>query len=837
MARQSTPAPNKSKASSSAKAKGKAASPAEKNARKNGAKAASSNNSDQSRIIDDRTRRDITGVAFAIVAIVLFVAAVMPATGLVTTFISTALHLVLGLGAYLLPFFLLIIGASFLVRFDRERVPARVSVGLLMIFVALLVLLALFTPFNSGETGVPGSLFDPVQLSSRGGYIGAGIAWVGFTLLGQVISCIVMIGVIIAGLVVIGFSISKLIEYVQDKRAASMADDDTLASPAYARVKKGEVAAGFVPLTAGSAQATNVLPRAQKGLGSGDEVGKRKSKRSSSSLDTQIIGGRHANFDAPDIVEQPLTRKLGRARAEADKIEQETVVPSEKKTTKNSATPLAAPKPQDGFQLPLPTMLATNKPGKKDKTNEAELGETAECLQETLESFSIMAEVVGWVAGPTVTLFKVDLPSGVRVSRITALEADIALALAAPGVRIFAPIPGTNYVGIEVPNRTRQNVLLGDVLKEAAPGPLQIAIGKDVEGRCIVSDLAKMPHLLIGGTTGAGKSVAINAMIMSILMRATPSEVRFIMIDPKRVEFTPYNGIPHLYVPVVTEAREAASALSWGVAEMERRLKVFSKVGARNIGQYNAKVQSGALEDEEAQELPYLVIIIDELADLMMNVGKEVEFSISRIAQLARAAGIHLIVATQRPSTNVVTGLIKANITNRIAFNVASGIDSRVVLDTPGAERLIGLGDLLLSKPEFAKPQRIQGCYVSEDEINAVVDMLKEQGEPEYHSEILQTNLITLGASQPDGSGGNSSDDDPLIWEAADIVASSGLGSTSNIQRRLKVGYSRAGRIMDMLEEKGIVGPPNGSKPREVLVDAMELESLKAFEAHDSMEG
>nr|WP_270299418.1 FtsK/SpoIIIE domain-containing protein [Eggerthella sinensis] len=389
-------------------------------------------------------------------------------------------------------------------------------------------------------------------------------------------------------------------------------------------------------------------------------------------------------------------------------------------------------------------------------------------------------------------------------------------------------------MGIEVPNRTRQSVLLGDVIKDAPAGPLQIVIGKDVEGRSIISDLAKMPHLLIGGTTGSGKSVAINAMIMSILMRATPSEVRFIMIDPKRVEFTPYNGIPHLYVPVVTEPREAASALSWGVAEMERRLKVFSKVGARNIGQYNAKVQSGQLEDENANELPYLVIIIDELADLMMNVGKEVEFSISRIAQLARAAGIHLIVATQRPSTNVVTGLIKANITNRIAFNVASGIDSRVVLDTPGAENLIGLGDLLLSKPEYAKPQRIQGCYVSEDEINAVVAMLKDQGEPEYHSEILQTNLITLGASQPDGSGGGVTDDDPLIWEAADIVVSSGLGSTSNIQRRLKVGYSRAGRIMDMLEEKGVVGPPNGSKPREVLVDAMELETLKAFEAHDA---
>ncbi len=288
-----------------------------------------------------------------------------------------------------------------------------------------------------------------------------------------------------------------------------------------------------------------------------------------------------------------------------------------------------------------------------------------------------------------------------------------------------------------------------------------MAIGKDVEGRSIISDLAKMPHLLIGGTTGSGKSVAINAMIMSILMRATPAEVRFIMIDPKRVEFTPYNGIPHLYVPVVTEAarggeravvgRGGDGAPPEGVLEGGRpQHRPVQREGARSSRAGGGREPPRGAGDE----LPYIVIIIDELADLMMNVGKEVEFSISRIAQLARAAGIHLIVATQRPSTNVVTGLIKANITNRIAFNVASGIDSRVVLDTPGAENLIGLGDLLLSKPEYAKPQRIQGCYVSEDEINAVVAMLKEQGEPEYHSEILQTNLITLGASQPDGSGG-----------------------------------------------------------------------------------
>lgn len=531
---------------------------------------------------------------------------------------------------------------------------------------------------------------------------------------------------------------------------------------------------------------------------------------------------------------KPMTRKLDRKSDASSKASAPKTRPLKKSASSEAEVV------RDGFVLPAFSLI--NHTEHAAEADEAELRDVAAELQGTLEDFNIMASVVGWVAGPTVTLFKVDLPSGVRVSRVMALQDDIALALAAPGVRIFAPIPGTNYVGIEVPNRTRLNVLLGDVIKDAKGSPLEMAIGKDVEGHSIVTDLAKMPHLLIGGTTGSGKSVAINAMIMSILMRATPDEVRFILIDPKRVEFTPYNGIPHLYVPVVTENKEAASALSWGVAEMERRLKVLSKAGVRNINQYNAKVEAGEFDDSEnpdaepEKKMPYIVIVIDELADLMMNVGKEVELSISRIAQLARAAGIHLIVATQRPSTNVVTGLIKANITNRIAFNVASGIDSRVILDTPGAEKLIGLGDMLFGKPEYAKPQRLQGCFISEEEIEAVVEHLKSQGEPEYHQEILQTNLITLGASMPDGSGGSSTSDDPLLWEAAEIVVSSGLGSTSNIQRRLSVGYSRAGRIMDMLEEKGIVGPPNGSKPREVLVDAMELESLKAFELKDASE-
>ncbi len=851
------------------------------------------NDASAKHILSDRTRRDIAGVIWILVGLVLFLIVLLaPQEGsvaMVAHAASEALHLVFGVGCYICPFFLIAIGITFLIRFEGERVSARVAIGLALIFVALLGFIAAFTPVRNIGVDDLSLLFSSLSLVSYGGYIGAGLAWAGLTLFGQLITCVILVGVMLIGVIIIGFSLSRLIEKIR-LAALSGGDDDqsesNLVSLPNARIlrKREKNVTPVQSAQFGSGGDTTLLVQPARPLTSNitrpiEDIRDNKRHRSNRDLNkisdvalTQKIEStyipsnpQHAKKDDSRTTQMlPLTRKLGstdkQSSDDASDIPENENIPVDESVAENNPDQLqfegydsvstqvdtvAVPQPQEGFILPSPSLLKTNDINGSGSASDFELQETAERLQTTLEDFGIMAEVVGWVAGPTVTLFKINLPSGVRVSRVTALNDDIALALAAQGVRIFAPIPGTNYVGIEVPNRTRQNVLLSDVIADAPPGPLQIAIGKDVEGHSIVLDLAKMPHLLIGGTTGSGKSVSINAMIMSILMRATPSEVRFILIDPKRVEFTPYNGIPHLYVPVVTEPREAASALSWGVAEMERRLKVFSKVGARNIGLYNAKVQKAKAEQEKARqagtepeaweyddELPYIVIIIDELADLMMNVGKEVEFSISRIAQLARAAGIHLIVATQRPSTNVVTGLIKANITNRIAFNVASSIDSRVILDTPGAENLIGLGDMLLSRPEYGKPLRIQGCFVSEEEINAVVNVLKEQGEPEYHSEILSTNIMSIGSTSPDGNGGSSTDD-PLVWDAADMVVSSGIGSTSNIQRRFKVGYSRAGRIMDQLEEKGIVGPSNGSKPREVLVDALDLETLKAFEEHD----
>ena len=816
------------------------------------------------RILDDRTRRDIVGVGFIILGIVLFIAAAAPAGAIVTDFLSESLHVVFGVGCYIMPFFLVAIGGAVLYRMQSERMSLRVTLGLSLILVALLGIIALFTPTTG--TG-PAALFDRIALVTHGGYVGAALAWVGLTLFGPAISAILLIGVAIVGVIVIGFSISAFLEKVRARCDLDGEGAASLIPDAFGSMRRGR---GKPPLTT-MAESADLPPAAHGAPTARISLGEQPRRRSRGAtadavpdaavtrqLGAQKTGGL-VPIQAPDPREvaevedisavepaAPMTRKLGRRRQEAEAAEREAAKtkPVSKKTApKKKKEAPAQPISKDGFQLPPMNLLATG--GARRGSTEEELREVAAELQGTLEDFGVMASVVGWVEGPTVTLFKVDLPSGVRVSKVTNLTDDIALALAAPGVRIFAPIPGTNYVGIEVPNRNRQMVYLPDVLAAVGPGPLQVAIGEDVEGHAIVHDLAKMPHVLIAGTTGSGKSVEVNSMIMSILMRATPAEVRFIMVDPKRVEFAPYEGIPHLYVPVVTECREASSALSWAVAEMERRLKMFSKCGVRNIITFNEKARAAQAADEAAEKrgeeppenlygepIPYIVIVIDELADLMMNVGKEVEFSISRIAQLARAAGIHLIIATQRPSTNVVTGLIKANITCRIGLTVASGIDSRVILDSTGAENLIGMGDMLLAKPEYPKPIRIQGPYIPDDEIAAVVAHLKSQGEPEYHSEILKTNVVTLGDSSPSGEGGSEADD-PLLWEAADVVVSSDLGSTSNLQRRLKVGYARAGRIMDQLEEKGIVGPANGSRPREVLVDQMELETLKAFEAAD----
>ena len=527
------------------------------------------------------------------------------------------------------------------------------------------------------------------------------------------------------------------------------------------------------------------------------------------------------------------TRRKKEPKAPADEASAPSPAEPQKVSDANVRVHATTSRPgdnDDSYALPPLSMLSSNPQSAQSASSKAELDQTMAKLQGTLREFGLTSRVVDYISGPLVTTFRIEMGEGERVNKIRNLEDDIALTLAAEKVRIFAPIAGTSFVGIEIPNKTRQNVHLGDVLPYAKGGPLEVAIGRDSAGRPVIADIAKMPHMLVAGTTGSGKSVMINSMIMSLLMRATPKQVRLIMVDPKRVEFKGYNGIPHLYVPVVTEPRQAASALQWAVSEMERRLKVFEHAGARNITVYNDMCVNGKLAqmDNPPDPMPYLVIVIDELSDLMMVAGKDVEASIVRIAQLARAAGIHLVIATQRPSANVVTGLIKSNIDSRVALKVSSGIDSRVILDETGADRLLGNGDMLFKDRGLA-PKRVLGCYTSDPEIESVVDFIREQGEPDYHEEIL--SAVVPGQPGGGGAAGIDDEDDPLIWEAAQIVVESQLGSTSGLQRRLKVGYARAGRIMDMLESKGVVGPSAGSKPREVLLDEDALEDLRAQEA------
>lgn len=468
------------------------------------------------------------------------------------------------------------------------------------------------------------------------------------------------------------------------------------------------------------------------------------------------------------------------------------------------------------WEYPPLSLLAEDHSKKADR---GDINHTASVIEKTLQSFGVDAHVVEVNLGPAVTQYALELALGTKVAKITSLANDLALATEAPTgqIRIEAPIPGRNLVGIEIPNRSLEVVplrtMLASSVMQKSKSKLTISLGLDVSGSPIVADISRMPHVLIAGTTGSGKSVIMNSIICSLLFRASPAEVKLILVDPKRVEFTTYNGIPHLLTPVIVEPEKILSALKWAMGEMDRRYKLFAERGVRNIDSYN--------EMSGFQALPYIVIIIDELADLMMFAPVEVEDAIARIAQMARATGIHLVIATQRPSVNVITGLIKANIPTRIAFNVSSMIDSRVILDSPGAEKLLGRGDMLYIPPDQSKPTRIQGAFIDEKTgIKKVVDFLKSKNIPvEYTEEILNQPVASKGKGGTMGTAAAGGDGrDPMFEEVVRLICQFDTASASFLQRKMSVGYSRAARILDQLEQVGIVGPAEGSKPREVLV-------------------
>ncbi len=470
---------------------------------------------------------------------------------------------------------------------------------------------------------------------------------------------------------------------------------------------------------------------------------------------------------------------------------------------------------------------------KSSKDVSAELKSNAELLVDTLRSFGVSAEITDISRGPTVTRYELKPASGVRISKITNLADDIALNLAATNVRIEAPIPGKAAVGIEIPNTLKNTVSMRELIDtpdfDAQKSKLSAGIGKDIAGNNIYCDIAKMPHLLIAGTTGSGKSVCMNSIIVSILYRAKPDEVKFLMIDPKKVEFSKYENIPHLLVPVVTDPRKASGALGWAVSEMLKRYQMFSDTGVRDIEGYNKYVKKHG----DMDPMPKVVICIDELADLMMAAPKEVEDSICRLAQMARAAGMHLVIATQRPSVDVITGLIKANISSRIALTVSSQIDSRTILDSGGAEKLLGRGDMLYNPIGASKPQRVQGCFISDEEVEELCDFIKNQGESQY-SEEIQKEIESKaaqekGAGNPFTDGGDGGENlDPLFDKAVEVVLDNGRASTSFLQRKLGVGYSRGSKIMDELEDKGIIGPQDGAKPREIRINKQQWIEMQA---------
>jgi len=474
--------------------------------------------------------------------------------------------------------------------------------------------------------------------------------------------------------------------------------------------------------------------------------------------------------------------------------------------------------------------------------NKAEVEARGRTLVDSLASHGVETKLLGQTVGPTVTRYELELGSGVKVARITSLNRDIAYAMAATDVRILAPIPGRSAIGVEVPNHTRQLVSLGDIMTAAeaktATHPLDVAIGKDIAGRAVFLNLSTTPHMLIAGTTGAGKSSGINSILTSLLMRNTPEQVRLILIDPKQVEMGQYSRLPHLLTQPVTNPKKAANALGWAVKEMERRYDLLFEVGFRDITGYNAAYDRGELQPEPGSEqppferLPYIVVVVDELNDLMMVAARDVEDSITRIAQKARAVGVHLIVATQRPSVNVITGVIKANIPARMAYAVNSLTDSRVILDQPGAEKLVGKGDMLLLPGNSNVSQRIQGCFVSEEEVRKVVAHWRRQAPEVVYVTGVEGDEgeSQLGGGNFGGNGADDDEDEQLMRQAMELVVRSQLGSTSMLQRKLKVGFARAGRLMDLLEQRGVVGPSEGSKARAVLMTVEEFELLQ--EAH-----
>lgn len=763
------------------------------------------------------------------------------------TFFGGLLKGLLGYGYWLSAPALLLTGLLLLTRRDRPATLRSVCTLLVPVLTGCgLHLLLCARSYEPGLTGLRELWLSGRSLQS-GGALSGGLA-VGFSaVFGKVLSLILFLLMLLAALcLALHFSPKDAVRRAQERREAEREDIPEEAPPVREKEKPAEKrprrrAAIDIPLD-DEPPAKQPQPQPE-GPAFAPKEKKPFFSRKSSTVRTpdQVLRGEPAEEAAPVAPAVPVTSPPAASAApapvakprEADKpsVTAQEVQDATEEVTAAVEQELA--QPEEAYQYPPITLLDENTADNYTEVG-AELRSNSQRLAQTLQSFGVDARPGAVVHGPSVTRYEFTLEQGVKLSKITNLADDIALALGASGVRI-APIPNKiSVVGIEVPNRAVTPVRIRDVVESRTftehKSPVAFAVGKDIGGSCIVGDIGKLPHVLIAGTTGSGKSVCTNSLIVSILYKSTPEEVRFIMVDPKMVELAPYNGIPHLLIPVVTDPKKAAGALQWAVFEMMKRYKLFSEHGVKDLAGYNAL----ARQDGELKTMPTVVVVIDELADLMLVAAKEVEESICRVAQMGRAAGMHLVIATQRPSSDVITGLMKANIPSRIAFAVASSLESRIILDTTGAEKLVGKGDMLYAPLGAGKPTRVQGCFITPEEIERVVGFVKTTGEAEYSREVMDKIEQAVKEKEKGGGGKTSAepaeaqeDGDELLPAAVEVVLETGQASVSMLQRRLKLGYSRAARLVDQMEERGVVGPFEGSKPRQLLIDKAKWQELQ----------
>ena len=728
----------------------------------------------------------------------------------------------LGVIKYVVPIGAFAVALKKMAKDDDGYLSSKIAqYTLLLIFIA--VILSVYQIYNGGiniEQGISDIIKDAYALGEKdmgGGALGTLVAVPLFKLFGKVGTIIISIGVaIILFAVTFGIDVSEIVSNWTQAMIEKRKQKHEERMLAKEQKEDDEPEQRNVPQQKEDPDLKAQIKINLNGRELEEEKGRKKYKHEKDDL--VPLGMEEKPKMEPDFIEGNLFKQEEEKKEEKVKqvLQLEHAVSVEE---------------DEHYEYP-PVELLSKGNKKALKGGAKALTDVATRLQKTLYSFGVQAKVENVSVGPAITRYELKPAEGVRVSKIANLADDIALNLAAETIRIEAPIPGKQAVGIEVPNTEKETVHFRDVVEsddfQDAKSKLSVALGKDVAGNMAIADIAKMPHALIAGATGSGKSVCINTIITSIIYKAKPSEVKFVMVDPKVVELSVYNGIPHLLIPVVTDPKKAAGALAWAVQEMDNRYNVFAQKGVRDLKGYNALAE----KEEGMGKLPQIVIIIDELADLMMVAAKEVEDSICRLAQKARAAGMHLIIATQRPSVDVITGIIKANIPSRIAFAVSSQVDSRTILDQVGAEKLLGKGDMLFYPSGAPKPTRVQGAYVSDEEVEKIVSFVKSNGEATYSEDILQSieNSNKTDKELAAEAEGTDDDTDPFLMEAIDVVVETGQASTSFIQRRFKVGYARAGRIIDQMEERGIISGYQGSKPRQVLMSMERWQELKMGE-------